>query len=83
MRPLAAALQQAYGGNILGEILIDQSVNRSHYDETQVHYEKRISSRASFQVNYVLAWASGMGGVSDGTLKAASPLSSTAIGYWR
>jgi hypothetical protein len=73
VRPLASALNAAYGGNILGEILIDESVNRSHYDETQVHYEKRISARASFQVNYVLAWASGMGGVSDGTLKAMAP----------
>jgi Carboxypeptidase regulatory-like domain/TonB dependent receptor len=75
VRPLAAAMEAVYGGTspIIGNMFIDESVNRSHYDETQVHYEKRFSSQASFQVNYVLAWASGMGGVSDGTFRATSP----------
>ena len=49
----------------------------SHYYETQVHYEKRFSAQASFQVNYVLAWSSGMGGVGDDTLRAVAPYPQT------
>src|SRR5579871_5240737 len=77
VRPLAAAMTAVYGGTPLANILIDESVNRSHYDETQLHFERRFSARASFQVNYVLAWSSGMGGVADGTLKAMSPYPQT------
>ena len=80
VRPLAAAMLRQLltlpwnpPPRIIGNMFIDESVNRSHYDETQVHYEKRFSAQASFQVNYVLAWASGMGGVADGTFRATSP----------
>jgi hypothetical protein len=73
VRPLAAAQQALYGGQPIGILFMNESVNRSHYDETQVHYEKRFSAQASFQVNYVLAWANGMGGTTDGTLRDASP----------
>jgi Carboxypeptidase regulatory-like domain len=78
VRPLAASLLTAFGpfpGNtpIMGQILVDESVNRSIYDETQIHFEKRFSSRASFQATYVLAWSDAMGGDADGTLRVMAP----------
>jgi hypothetical protein len=73
VRPLAAAMTVVYGGSPISNLFMYESVNRSHYDETQFHFDTRFSSRASFQVNYVLAWSNGMGGVADGTLKAMSP----------
>jgi hypothetical protein len=84
VRPLTAALLSAYGGNqpILGQVLMFESINRSTYEETQVHFEKRFSALASFQVNYVLAWSQGMGGDADSTYKSrpAYPQIPTATG---
>ena len=70
VRPLAAALQQTFGsGSLLGPVYIASSLNHSAYDETVVRYERRFSGRNGFQVNYVLSWARGMEGDSDGTLR--------------
>jgi Carboxypeptidase regulatory-like domain len=70
VRPLAAALQSAFGSaSLLGPVYIASAVNHSVYDETVAHYERRFAKGNSFQVNYVLAWANGMAGDSDGTLR--------------
>jgi hypothetical protein len=42
------------------------SVNKSRYDELAVHFERRFSQVAGFQVNYALAWSRGSQGLSDG-----------------
>jgi hypothetical protein len=70
VRPLASALQNTFGSSsMLGPVYIASSLNHSVYDETVVHYERRFAKRNSFQVNYVLSWANGMEGDSDGTLR--------------
>ena len=70
VRPLAAALQRTFGNaSLLGPVYIDAAVNHSVYDETVFRYERRFAGKNSFQVNYVLAWANGMAGDSDGTLR--------------
>jgi hypothetical protein len=72
VRPLAAALQSVFGSStLLGPVYIASAVDHAFYDETVVHFERRFSARASFQANYVLAWANGMGGNGDGTLRSA------------
>ena len=77
VRPLAAQEQAVYGGQPLSIVFLNEAVNRSHYSEGQFHYEKRFNARSSLTVNYVLAWADGMGGTTDGTLRDASPYPQT------
>jgi hypothetical protein len=73
VRPLAADFQRVFGDpNLLGIINIGQSVNRGLYDEVALHFERRFTGTASFQTNYTLAWARGMGGALDGALRNAS-----------
>jgi hypothetical protein len=68
VRPLGAQTLAAYGDpNLLGPTTIVSSVDRSLYDELAVHFERRFSQTAAVQANYTLAWARGMGGVTDGT----------------
>jgi hypothetical protein len=80
VRPLSSATQAVYGDpNLLAQVLVAASVNRSLYDEMAVHFEHRFSASQAFQVNYTLAWARGMGGVTDGvTGLGASPYPQTA-----
>jgi hypothetical protein len=42
------------------------SINRSQYDALDVHFERRFSQAAGFQVNYSLAWSRGHQGLADG-----------------
>jgi hypothetical protein len=71
VRPLSAATQSVFGSpTTFGPVFIESAVDHALYDETAVHYERRFSARASFQANYILAWAHGMGGTGDGTTLA-------------
>lgn len=47
--------------NILGPITVQESINRSRFDEVVVALERR-GSRLTLQGNYTLAWARGYGG---------------------
>jgi hypothetical protein len=81
VRPLAAGLQRVYGDPaLLSQVLLISSPDRSLYDEVAVHFERRLSSVAAIQVNYTLAWARGMGGLTDGsnTTGPAAPYPQTA-----
>jgi hypothetical protein len=79
VRPLAAATQSVFGSSTMfGTVFVQSAINHARYDETAVHYERRFSARASFQVNYVLAWAMGMGGTADGN--GSATLASAANG---
>jgi hypothetical protein len=70
VRLLAAQLQSVLGSStLLGPVYIESAVNHAWYDETVVHFERRFSSNATFQANYVLAWAQGMGASADGTIR--------------
>lgn len=74
IRPLAADLARVYGDPArLGIMNILSSVNESEYDELIWHIEKRFSATTSIRGDYVLAWARGMGGQSDGSTRRASP----------
>ena len=78
VRPLAADLLRVYGDPArLGITNILSSVNNSDYDELIWHLEKRFSSRTAIRGDYVLAWARGMGGQSDGSTRRASPAPQT------
>lgn len=69
VRPLAADLQRVFGSStLLGPVFIESALNHAWYDETVVHFERRFAE-AAFQINYVLAWAQGMGGGADGTIR--------------
>ena len=75
VRPLASAFQSVLGSStLMGPVYITSAVDHSYYDETVVHFERRFSTRASFQVNYVLAWSNAMGGTADGTIRSVSGL---------
>ena len=79
IRPLAADLQRVYGDpRLLGITNILSSVNRSLYDEAIFHIERRFSSATAIRADYVLAWARGMGGQTDGSTRRASPAPQTA-----
>ena len=78
MRPLAADLARVYGDpNRIGIMNILGSWNESQYDELIWHLEKRFSASTSIRGDYVLAWARGMGGQSDGSTRRASPAPQT------
>jgi hypothetical protein len=78
IRPLAADLQRVYGDpRLLGITNILSSVNRSLYDEAIFHIERRFSSATAIRADYVLAWARGMGGQTDGSTRRASPAPQT------
>jgi hypothetical protein len=83
VRPLAAATASAFGDpNLFGAVNLASSVNRSLYDEVAIHFERRFSANAAFQVNYALAWARGMGGTTDRTTQsgAIAPQTPSATG---
>ncbi|HYL36734.1 MAG TPA: TonB-dependent receptor [Bryobacteraceae bacterium] len=83
VRPLAASLKSVYNDPaLMGPVYVESAVDRSLYDETAVHFERRFSAKASFQANYVLAWSRGMGGTSDGTIRNAAlyPVTPSATG---
>lgn len=66
VRPLSALTQAVYGDpNLLSTVVLAASVNRSLYDEVATHFEHRFANGNSFQVNYTLAWARGMGGTTE------------------
>ena len=74
IRPLVADLARVYNDpRLMGIVNIAASINRGLYDELAVHFERRFSANASFQTNYTLAYARGMGGSTDGALRVASP----------
>jgi hypothetical protein len=74
IRPLAADLQRVFGDpRLLGITNILSSVNRSLYDELIFHIERRFSASTAVRADYVLAWARGMGGQTDGSTRRASP----------
>ena len=73
VRPLASAFLSVLGSSsIMGPVLITSAVDHALYDETVVHFERRFSTRASFQANYILAWSNAMGGSGDGTIRTAA-----------
>ncbi|HEY7170401.1 MAG TPA: TonB-dependent receptor [Vicinamibacterales bacterium] len=81
VRPLAADLKRVFNDpNLLGQVFIIASPDRSLYDEVAVHLERRFSQATALQVNYTLAWARGMGGLTDGALTTgpAAPYPQTA-----
>lgn len=74
IRPLAADLQRVFGDpRLLGITNILHSNNRGLYDEVIFHFERRFSAATAIRADYVLAWARGMGGVTDGSTRRASP----------
>ncbi len=74
VRPLAADLNRVYGDPArVGIMNILSSVNESEYDELIFHFEKRFGAATALRTDYVLAWARGMGGQSDGSTRRASP----------
>ncbi len=67
VRPLSALTQAVYGDpNLFSTVVLAASVNRSLYDEVATHFEHRFANGNSFQVNYTLSWARGMGGTTEG-----------------
>ena len=78
VRTLAADLQRVYSDpRLMGVVNIATSVNRGLYDELAVHFERRFTASASFQTNYTLAYARGMGGSTDGALRVGSDFPQT------
>jgi hypothetical protein len=74
VRPLAADMQRVYGDQFrMGVVNILGSWNESQYDELIWHLEKRFSANTAIRGDYVLAWARGMGGQTDGSTRRASP----------
>jgi hypothetical protein len=72
VRPLAADFQRMYGDpRLMSTVNIMSPVDEWQYDEVATHFERRFSAKTSITVNYTLAWARGMGGVSDGTTHSA------------
>jgi hypothetical protein len=73
VRPLATEFGRVFGDpRMMGVVNIAAGVNRGLYDELAVHFERRFSADAAFQVNYTLASARGMGGATDGALRVGS-----------
>jgi hypothetical protein len=67
VRVLAPATQAVFGDpSLLGPVYVMAAVNKSRYDALDVHFERRISTAAGFQVNYSLASARGHQGLADG-----------------
>ena len=56
---------------LMGPVNIIASVNDGTYDEMVVHFERRFSSATAIRADYVLAYARGMGGVTDGAARQA------------
>jgi hypothetical protein len=82
-RPLSALTAATFGDpNLLGVVYSYHAINRSLYDELAVHFERRFSAAAAFQVNYTLAWARAGGGCSDqnNVSCAAFPQQASATG---
>jgi outer membrane receptor protein involved in Fe transport len=74
IRPLSADLQRVYGDPaLLGPVNIIASGNDGLYDEMILHFERRFTASTAIRTDYVLAYARGMGGVTDGSARRASP----------
>jgi outer membrane receptor protein involved in Fe transport len=74
VRPLSADLQRVYNDPaLLGPVNLITSVNEGTYDEMVVHFERRFTSSTAIRADYVLAYGRGMGGVTDGSARRASP----------
>ena len=56
----------------MGPVNIIASVNDGTYDEMVVHFEKRFGAATAIRADYVLAYADGMGGVTDGAARQGS-----------
>jgi len=88
VRPLAAATQALYGDpKLLGPVFLESGTIKANYNETAVHYEHRLSAKASFQVNYVLSFSNAYGGSGDGgygyiTTGTYPQIPSTTGGYF-
>ena len=83
IRPLAADLQRVFNDPaLLGPTNIIASVNDGTYDELVLHFEKRFSATTAIRTDYVLAYARGMGGVTDGAARqgSSSPQTPSATG---
>src|SRR5262249_54035919 len=52
--------------DLLGPVYVLDSFGTSQYDAVDVHFERRFSAAAGFQVNYSLAWSRGLMGNADG-----------------
>jgi hypothetical protein len=67
VRPLSAGTQALYGDpSLLGPVYVITSIGTSNYDAVDMHFERRFSAAAGFQVNYSLAWSRGLEGSADG-----------------
>jgi hypothetical protein len=67
VRVLSAATNAVYGDpNLLAQVYVMAAINRSRYDAVDMHFERRFSQAAGFQVNYSLAWSRGHQGLADG-----------------
>jgi Carboxypeptidase regulatory-like domain/TonB-dependent Receptor Plug Domain/TonB dependent receptor len=73
IRPLAADLLRVYGDlTLIGPVNVIASVNDGTYDEMVVHFERRFGQATAIRADYVLAYARGMGGVTDGAARQGS-----------
>jgi hypothetical protein len=73
IRPLSADTLRVYNDpTLMGPVNIIASVNDGTYDEMVVHFEKRFGSATALRADYVLAYARGMGGVTDGAARQGS-----------
>ena len=73
VRPLTAETERVYGDRtLMGPVNIIASVNDGTYDEMVVHFEKRFGAATAIRADYVLAYADGMGGVTDGAARQGS-----------
>jgi hypothetical protein len=57
----------------MGSVNVISSVNEGTYDEMVVHFERRFGAATAIRADYVLAYARGMGGVTDGAARQGSP----------
>jgi hypothetical protein len=73
IRPLAAETLRVYGdATLMAAVNVIASVNDGTYDEMVLHFERRFSQATAIRADYVLAYARGMGGVTDGAARQGS-----------
>jgi len=78
IRPLSADTLRVYGdATLLGPVNIIASINDGTYDEMVLHFERRFPASTAIRTDYVLAYARGMGGTTDGSARRASPYPQT------
>jgi hypothetical protein len=79
VRPLSADTQRVYSDpTLLGPVNVIAAVNDGTYDEMVLHFERRLTASTAIRTDYVLAYARGMGGVTDGSARQGSPFPQTA-----